>query len=216
MRNLLIIVLGLLCISCASKPPVIATGPDVELTYDGLAPIENSAFKKAWAAPDIDLTRYTKIMLGRAEFEFRAVRGGGSRSTQNEFEISDANRQKLIDVVSEVFDEEVAKNIRFEITDTPGADVLILRGAVLDVVSNVPPERAGRNDIYLVRFGEATIVLELVDSMSNETLVRAAERSAADAPGGRGTRANSVTSWNEVKRMARRWATKLRNGLDAV
>jgi hypothetical protein len=218
MKILLILALAFVTIGCTTKAPTLATGPDVEKTFDGLVPVENSAFKRAWAAPDIDLSRYTKILPGPAEFEFRAVRGGNqtTRSSATEFEITDANRKKLVEVVSEVFNEELAKSTRFEITDRPGPDVLILRGAVLDIVSRVPPERAGRNDIFLSRFGEATIVLELMDSMSSETLVRAAERSAAESAGSRGMRASPVTTWSEVRRMARRWATKLRAGLDAV
>jgi len=219
MKILSILALAFVATSCVTPAPTLATGPDVEVTFDGLVPIENSAFKKAWAAPDIDLDRYTKIMPGPAEFEFRAVRGGSSQrshSSKNEFKISDANRQKLIDVVSEVFNEELAKSTRFTITDRPGPDVLILRGAVLDIVSRVPPEPMGRGDIYLSRFGEATIVLELSDSMSNETLLRAAERSAAETTGSRGMRVSPVTTWSEVRRMARRWATKLRKGLDAI
>lgn len=215
MKILLILALAFVTIGCATKAPTLATGPDVEETFDGLVPVENSAFKRAWAAPDIDLSRYTKILPGPAEFEFRAVRGG-NRSSATEFAISDANRKKLVEVVSEVFNEELAKSTRFEITDRPGPDVLILRGAVLDIVSRVPPERMGRSDIFLSRIGEATIVLELMDSMSSETLVRAAERSAAESAGGRGMRASPVTTWSEVRRMARRWATKLRAGLDAV
>ncbi len=101
-------------------------------------------------------------------------------------------------------------------TDQPGADVLIIRGAMLDIVSLVPPERAGRTDIYLSRVGEVTLVLELADSLSGETLARAAERRAAERPGQQAVRASPVTTWTEVKRLARRWAVKLRDGLDAI
>ena len=42
--------------------------------------------------------------------------------------------------------EELANSERFTLTDTPGPDVLILTGTLLDIVSLVPPERGGRND----------------------------------------------------------------------
>ncbi|MBT8444371.1 MAG: hypothetical protein KJO13_06475, partial [Gammaproteobacteria bacterium] len=49
---------------------------NAEETFDGLVLVKNSVFKRAWAAPDIDFSRYTKIIPLRAEFEYRAVRGG--------------------------------------------------------------------------------------------------------------------------------------------
>ncbi|MBT8441577.1 MAG: DUF3313 domain-containing protein [Gammaproteobacteria bacterium] len=131
--------------------------------------------------------------------------------------VSDTDTEKLVQVVSEIFDEELQKSKRFEITDQLGPDVMILRGTLLDIVSLVPPERAGRTEVYLSRVAEATLVLELADSMSNETLARAAERRAAERPGGMNVMWSSpVTNWAEVKRLARRWAIKLRDGLDAI
>jgi hypothetical protein len=205
--------------ACASKERTLQEGPDAEITFDGLVRVNNSVFKRAWAAPDIDLARYTKIMTGGAEFEFRAVRGSPTAtrsSNQREFPISEKDQQKFKDLVEEIFNEELAKSTRFTMTDQPGADVLIIRGAMLDIVSLVPPERAGRTDIYLSRVGEVTLVLELADSLSGETLARAAERRAAERPGQQAVRASPVTTWTEVKRLARRWAVKLRDGLDAI
>jgi len=219
-RIAIICLLSLAATACASSEPTLQEGPDAETTFDGLVRVSNSAFKRAWAAPDVDFTKYTKIMPGGAEFEFRAVRGSTSTtrvsSNQREFPISEANQQKLKDVVEEVFDEELAKSTRFTMTDEPGPDVLIIRGAMLDIVSLVPPERAGRSEVYLSRVGEITLVLEAVDSMSGETLARAAERRAAERPGSQGVRASSVTTWQEVRRLARRWAVKLREGLDSL
>lgn len=212
--------LSLVTLACASKEPTLQEGDDAEVTYDGLVRVNNSAFKRAWAAPDVDVTKYTKMMPGGAEFEYRAVRGSSSTTrtatNQSEFPISDKDRQKFEDVVSEIFNEELAKSARFTMTDQPGPDVLIIRGAMLDIVNRVPPERAGRHDVYLSRVGEITLVLEVADSLSGETLARAAERRAAERPGNQAVRASPVTSWQEVRRLARRWATKLRDGLDAL
>jgi hypothetical protein len=205
---------------CASKPATIQTGPDAEVTFDGLNRVDNSAFTDAWADPDIDFSRYDKFIAGGAQFEFRAVKKT-SRTTRtgnrtDEFWIDDASKAKLEEVVSAVFQEELAKSERFTETDTPGSDVIILRGALHDIVSRVPPEYIGRSDIYLSSVGEATIVLEVVDSMSGEVIARAVERRAAQRPGGQMMLANTVTTWAEVRRMARGWATKLRDGMDNI
>ena len=218
MRILLSIALVVWIAACTTVPS-LQEGPDAEVSFDGLVGINNSVFKRAWIDPDIDLSVYNKIMPGGAEFEFRAVRGSAgtsmSTSSRTEFQISEENQQRLIDTVGEIFREELSKSQFFTMTDERGPDVLIIKGALLDIVSRVPPERVGRSDVFLSSVGEATLVLELRDSISGETLYRAADRRAAEAAGGRGIRANTVTTWNEVRRLARRWATRLREGLDS-
>ena len=50
--------------------------------------------------------------------------------------------------------------------------------------------------------------------MSGETLARAAERRSIEPAGRMGMQSNPVTTWAEIRRVARRWGSKLRNGLD--
>ena len=92
--------------------------------------------------------------------------------------------------------------------------MLIIRGGLHDIVSFVPPETVGRSDIYLSEVGEITLILEVVDSRSNEVIMRAVERRAAE--GAYAMRSSPVTTWSEVRRLTRRWAIKLRDGLDSV
>ncbi len=98
--------------------------------------------------------------------------------------------------------------------EAPDQDVLVIRGGLHDIVSNVPPDIIGRGDIYLSSVGEITLILEAVDSMSDEVIFRAVERRALDRSGG--MRSSSVTTTAEVRRVLRRWATTLRDGLDSI
>ena len=136
------------------------------------------------------------------------------RSSATEFPISEADQQRLKDLADEIFTEELRKSTRFTMVDAPGPEVLVVRGALLDIVSNVPPTTVGRSDIFISRVGEATLVLEIVDSVSGETLARAAERGAAEPAGNRGIRSSTPANTNEVRRLLRRWAVRLREGLD--
>jgi len=220
MKYAIFIAAILLLAGCAGEP-TIQQGPGAEVTYDGLYRIDNSAFREAWADPDIDWSRYSKIMAGGAVFEFRAVKktSGTQRqsSTQNEFWIDDKAREKLKEEVSTIFREELGKSERFTMTETPGPDVLIIIGGLHDIVSRVPPDLVGRGDIYLSSVGEATLILQVVDSMSGEVIARAVERRRAERSGGTVAMVSSpVTTWAEVRRLARLWARKLRNGLDSL
>ncbi len=217
MKRLMLVLLSLLIVACTSAPPALQTGPDAERTFDGLVRVDNSRFRDAWADPEIDFSQYNKVMPGGARFEFRAVsKTGGrtalSRGNRSEFWISDANRDKLVDTVSGVFKEELSKAQGWDIVEEVGPDVLILRGAMLDIVSFVPPEMIGRGEIYLSSIGEATLVVEGIDSMSGEVVFRAVDRRSTNSTG----RASTVTTWSEVRRAARRWATILREGLESI
>ncbi len=201
-------------VACASEP-TIQTGPEAEISFDGLHRVDNSVFRFVWVEPEIDLARYSKILPGSAEFRYRAVRATGQRSSANEFPIADEDRARFEAIVSEIFDEELSNSRFFTITDAPGPDTLIVVGALDDIVSRVPPQRTGRGDIWISSVGEATLILEIIDSMSGEVLARAVDRRAAQPASRTGVRSSTVSSTAEVRRLARRWATQLRNGLDS-
>jgi len=218
MKKISLAIAIMLIAACSSAPPTIQEGPNAEVSFDGLHAIDNSIFAMAWADPDIDFSRYNKFIPGGAVLEFRAVKKTSgttrARSSQTEFYIDEAGREKLEALATEVFDEELAKSTRFTVTDAPGQDVLILRGALTDIVSNVPPQTAGRTEVFLSQVGEITLILEAIDSMSGEVIFRAVERRALDRQGG--ARSSSVNTRSEVRRVIRRWATTLRDGLDSL
>lgn len=216
---------AVLLTACATPAPHVDLGGE---TYDGMVPVRESGLREAWVKPDIDLSAYRQIMLAPVEIQYRAVRNTGltamSRSSTTEFPISDADKQRLADTVTEVFRDELSKGQGLALTTRPGPAALLARVTLLDVVSRVPPEGPGRSHIFLDEIGSATLVLELKDSMSGETLARAVDRRTAEAPDGPGgpntlSRVTSVTAWSEVRRVARRWAAtaaRLINELHAL
>lgn len=218
--NKVSLALGMLLIVGCAGGPTIDQGPDAELSYDGLSPIRNSAFQRAWIDPAVDLAQYNKILLGAVDFDFRTVKEAEFRSSVdnpqvNEFYITEENRATLMETVTGVFREELGTSKSFTLTDQPGADTLILTGTLLDIVSHVPPQRTGSGALYLSSLGEATLVFELRDSLSGETLYRAADRQAIQRPHA-SIRATRSTGWAEVRRWAQSWATRVRDGLDSI
>ncbi|HSM30576.1 MAG TPA: DUF3313 family protein [Woeseiaceae bacterium] len=219
MKRVVALAAVLVVAGCATEPS-IQSGPNTETTFDGLVRIDHARFAAAWVDPDVDLKQYDKIIPGGAEFEFRSVQkmsaSAARRSNEREFWISDTNKQRLVDTVTEVFTEELQKSEHFTVTDEPGPDALIIVGGLHDIVSQVPPEDVGRSEVWLRSVGEATLVIELRDSLSNEVVYRAVERRAAENVGNQMIRANTATTWAEVRRWARRWAVRLREGLDSI
>jgi hypothetical protein len=206
-------------VGCTTAPPTVQTGPDAELSFDGLHKVDNTRVDAAWAVPDLDLSSYTKIMPVNAGIEYRQVKNRGStsvaRSSGGPYFINDKSRAQFEALVDEIVMEELRKSNRFYIVDEPGPDVLIVGGGLLDVTSYVPPDPVGgRSYIYLSSVGEATLVLEVRDSETNRILARAVDRRAAETIGGTFQRSNSVTNSAEVKRLIRFWASGLREGLE--
>ena len=81
----------------------------------------------------------------------------------------------------------------------------------MDVVSYVPPDAvSGRVDVYLSAVGEATLVLEIRDSITEAILARVVDRGLAERTGGIMMESNRVTNTSEVRRLVRRWASLLR------
>jgi len=209
----------LLVFGCASSTPTIDTGPDAEVTFDGLHEIKGGTADKAWARPDIDLSQYSKIRLQGAGIEYRpggeSGRTWSARSKGGPYEVTEKQKETLRAVVAEAFLDELGKSQRYTLVNESGPDVLLIRGALLDVVSYVPPEPVGgRVDVYLSSVGEATLVLELRDSITETTLARVVDRRAAEDMGGMMQESNRVTNTSEVRRLARRWASLLRERLD--
>jgi hypothetical protein len=199
----------------------VAYSDDSYVATDGLLKVNKGVLKETWISPDADLTKYTKIMLAEGEFEFRDVKKGprfsnSIRSHQSDFWVSDKDKARATEMISAVFGESVAKSKTFEIVDTAGPDVLEIRGGLIDIVSHVPPPRMGAGETYITKIATATVVLQAVDSTTGDVLVSASERSRIERPGRDMIGANNVEVNAEVKRWARRIATKLVKGLDDI
>lgn len=189
-----------------------------------LEKVKRAKFRETYVNTETDFTQYNKLYLGDALFDYRDVgparsyRSLTTTSSRTVFGISEADRQKFEEIVDEAFTKELGKGKRFEIVDKLGPNTIILRGAVVDIVSRVPPEFIGRSEVYLASVGEATLVMEFLDGQTGEVLARIAERGRIGNPTGQidmmTMPANSVSVMADVKRWAGRAARRLRSELD--
>lgn len=120
--------------------------------------------------------------------------------------------------VEEVFLDELGRSERFGLGASASPDTPLARGTLLDVVSHVPPPPLGRTDIYLSKLAEATLVLELRDSITDTVMFRAVDRRVAEQAPALGTgfwiSSDPVTNATDVRRLVRNWASLLRRRLD--
>ena len=178
-----------------------------------------------WVRPDADISKYGKLYLWDSVFQFREG-GATSRGTTMQmmrgdssgpYAVNEESRKKFKEVVDEAVVKELGRSKLFEVTDTVGPGTLLVRGAVLDIVSDVPPNLSG-GGIHLASVGQATMVFELIDAETGVIQARVAERREIQ-PDVRMNRVNSApvnsaTVWNDVERWAGDEARSLRKVLE--
>ena len=186
---------------------ILATGPDAEVTEDGLHRVDPSIMGAAWVRPDLDLAPYDRIYFVPAAVQFRDVPNRRlnvrSMETVESFFVNESSRTRLRELFGEAFYEAVGEVESFELSDEVGRDVLLVQGLLTDVISGVPPDVAGSVSNIGIRWvWEANIVLELRDSMSDAVLARTADRERIDGPFGAGAEVavtpSVVQSWSQL------------------
>ena len=215
---------ALLLGACAgSEPANLATteaAPRMDrgatLSYDGLTPLANTLMSRVWVRDGFSLSEYKKVILEGAGIRYRPVTrtlASGQESAATEFPISAAQKTELETLITEEFDRALDRLILPEVTE-PGPDVLRVRGFMLDVVSRIPPEEATRERYFIDSVGQATFVVELVDSQTGTVLVRAVDTRSAIAPGDAANPSNAATSQAQVRALVARWADLLVDALN--
>ncbi len=211
---------ALVAAGCSSTPE-FSSDPD-DITHDGLTRVNRTIMDAVWARQDIDLSGVTKVRFKSLGVEYRNVDGpysgragvgtGRARSGQTIFQLDESTRALFEEEIRGAFLEEIGRSTVFEITDEAGPNVIDVHIGLLDVISRVPPDTVGRSRIFIDSVGEATLVLEIRDSVSNTVLVRAVDRRAAQ----NFTAQESTPPRNraEVRRLGRRWGQLLRDGIE--
>jgi hypothetical protein len=210
-----VVVAALLALAACQTQPTLTE----ETSPDGLVKVKNSYFQLAWVRPGVDLSGYDKIMLEGVGIEYRPARVATNAMQaqvrgQTEFGLTEDQKARLKEIVRKAFVSELGKSKSFTLVEQPGPGTLRIRGALLDVVSFVPPDPVGNSRIYLRDVGEATLMFEVRDAQSEQIFARAADRRAVEKniP----QQSNSVTNGYDVEQAARQWAIVLRQRLDAV
>ena len=128
----------LLATGCSTAPPAIDTSANAEVSFDGLHSVVNTRADEAWARPDTDFSVYTKVMLQGAGIEYRPGGESGrttiSRGRGGPYEVTERQKQRLQEIVVDAFADELGRSETLEFVQEPGPDVLLVRGALLDVV----------------------------------------------------------------------------------
>jgi hypothetical protein len=194
-----------LAASCATAPEPEAP---LTLSYDGLVPVSREGPTRVWIREGFPLAGYRSIMLQRLELRFRPLPLASSPSgaAAPGAPPDAARKAELASLIREEFSTALE---RLELTQVaePGPGVLLVRGAILDVVTR---PRSGSSDSGLDFIGQPTFMVELVDASSDSVLARAVDTRAARAPTGR----RAAGEADATRALLARWAALLVDALN--
>jgi hypothetical protein len=198
-----------------------AQEPPPEVTKDGLHLYKQTKERVAYVKPGATFTQYKKVALLDCYVEFSKdwVRdyNRDQRDPSRQIRDSDLDRAKkaLQGDFKKIFSEELQEGGRYQVVDSGGPDVLVLRPALINIQVSAPDLMApGRSATYIESAGAMTIYLELWDSASNTILARVVDGKVD--PHLYGQRSSSVTNRAAAERMMRSWADELRSRLELV
>lgn len=195
-------------------PAALAGDAPPATTDDGLVRVENTKLDLVYRRPGVDMTGYAKLMLDPVEVAFK------KQWTQDFRQVSKHDRERIRSELAKefqaIFIEELQTRGGYQIVTEPGEDVLRVTARIFDLYINAPDTMsAGRSRTYALSTGEATLGAELADSESGSVIARATDRVRA--------RETATMQWitrsqnrADARAMLRKWATALREGLDAA
>lgn len=166
---------GLLFLAVATSSRAATATPrsvDERAAADGLVRVPDSTMAQAWVRPGVDLHAYTGLVLRSTEFRYQEP----ARRGDNAYPVSDEQKRAIEEVIPAEVAEKLADIANLELASAAGAHVLVLDIAVVDIVSHVPPEPAGRGAMFVRTLGAATLAIELRDSVTGAVMARAIER----------------------------------------
>jgi hypothetical protein len=210
-------IVALLAVLLSAGATFGAKPPD---TWDDLVKVKSKKLDLVYLRPGADFRGYTKVMIDPTEVAFRKnwARDYNSGTTGLSGRVSDADVRKVVDqgakVATDIFSEEFGA-AGYPVVTTEGEDVLRIRTGVINVTVNAPDVRTmGRSRSFSGEAGEATLVVEVRDSITGAILGRAVDRRLAGDTSM--LMRNSVTNRSDFRTLTKRWAKISVNGVNEL
>ena len=201
---------------CFALPLIAFADEDENTSFDGLVPVEDASVAMAYIDPEADFSVFTRVMILEPFVAFRSNwqrdqnRGRGRNISARDMERIKAD---VASMFREVFTQNLQADDGFEVVDEADYDVLLIRPAIIDLDITAPDVAVGRTRTFSASAGQATLYIELFDSVTGTIIGRAADAQAARSSGTM-TWSNRVMNRAEGRRMISGWANQLRSFLD--
>jgi hypothetical protein len=215
MRRISVAVFLVSAMLCA--PLVTAQSTDSAWTQGGLQRITVKGLDAAFAKPGASLAQYDKVLLRPVEVAFQK-NWARNMSTGTRMRVSSEDMQRIRSRLATRLQDAVRSELAaggYKLVDAPGDDVLDVQMDIVNLYVPAPAVHPGMHqpDVYAVSAGQATLVVQLNDSVTGDAIARAVQNYAA-AEGVRMTRIDNFENDVEAGKACAIWAKSLRDALD--
>lgn len=182
-----------------------------EETPEGLKLVPKTKVSAVYLLDGVTFGGYTKVAILDCYVAFKKDWQRDQNRGADPFKVSDSDvtriKTELADAFKTVWTKELTTKGQTVVT-TAGPDVLVLRPAILNLVVQAPDTMEAGVRTFSASAGQATLFLELYDSVTSQLLARIYDAEAVDGMGFVGVR-NGVTNRSDAERMLKRWADLL-------
>jgi len=214
-RSFRLIPLGalLLVTACATAAP--------QVTPDGLTEVRNTRADALYVRSGVSFAGYTKVVIIEPTIAFRKDWQADKKMEQPLRPVTDADMAKMIAMGKKLLVEQFARALTkagYTLANETGADVLAIKLAIqdLDVAAPDPNNDAGSsfNKTYSAA-SEATLAIELYDSVTGQLLARAYDRRSGETrSSSSATERTQQTNITDASYAMGQWARLLVKGLE--
>jgi hypothetical protein len=182
-----------------------------QVSADGLKLVKQDEFAAVYLQDGADFSTYNKVAILDCTVEFRK----NWKRDQNEdipFSVKDKDvtriKAALAAEFSKVFSQELTARGETVVTEG-GADVLVLRPAIINLDISVPDAMEQVDEVTLTASaGQMTLYMELYDSTTDELLARVIDPEESRDFGSFMIR-NEVTNLADADLILKKWADRL-------
>ena len=192
---------------------VRAQETDTEGMFEGLVKVPDSKASVAYVLPEADFSVYKRVAVLRPLVAFKKNWKREHRG------VSNADMERIKERMANLFEEvfrDVLEEGGYPVVTDSGDDVLVVRPAIINLDAHAPDTmNAGRSTTFVTSAGEATLYVELYDSVTSTLLAKAMDRRFARDMD-RMQWASSVYNRAEAAKIIKHWASILRDRLDEI
>ncbi len=193
-----------------------STSDEPQVSPDGMQLKVSTRSTIAYKKEDVNFSEYTKVLILPSQVAFKKnwQRDYNRDRARLSTHLSDKDvlriKTDVAKLFDEIFTEELVKGNENILVDKAGTGVLLIRPAIIDLDVNAPDTMsANRDRTYVSEAGEATLFLELYDSVSGEILARIMDNQAV-GDNHYARVATRLGNTADMKRAIRKWAKALK------
>ena len=195
-----------------------AVAADLPTSWDGLVEVKSKKMEFVYLLPNADFRPYSKIQYDPVEIATRKdwLQNYNDSAAGFDKRLSDGDVRAAIAEASGKFDKYFSDGFAkagYTIVNAPGQDVLRVSVNVLNVEVSAPDTNS-TGTTFTADAGQAALVVEVRDSLTNQLLGRAIDRQLAGDEGP--MMRTSASNWADFEDMFKTWAKVSVDGLSEL